>query len=263
MYYITYRVQNDIMAKEETEQWLKIYERQTNSCYRKADINPSDTRFSDKQKRTEKESYYLEKFMSCRQRESESVTSFASRLKDIGKKLLKIECTQLDLVIQFKKGVIRDIYKKICLTETDDFDILVQKAKEAEEYLSNDRKETRYRDREIRIITPPKSNVLKENSPRPNRSPIRNTFDCFKYSKDSKKSYFMVNKQLDQTRKRNRRITISTEEVKKALNELEVELDTKQIDWLSKEVIERDNGQHNSTTRNRHLKRLIKAILKS
>lgn len=226
------------MAKEETEQLLKIYERRL---------------------RTERDSYYLENFMSCRQKECESVMSFASRLKDIGKKFLKTECTQLDLVIQFKKGVIRDIYKMICLTETDDFDILVQKAKEAEEYLSKDRNETRYsesRDREVRYKSPRKSNVLKERSP-------RNTSDCFKYPKDSKKPYIMANKQLEQTRKRNRRITVSTEEVKKALNELEIELDTKQIDWLSKEVIARDNGQHNHTTRNRHLKRLIKAILKS
>ena len=218
-------VQNDIMAKEEIE---------------KADIN----RFSDKQKRTERENYYLEKFMNCRQKEFESVTSFASRLKDLGREFLKTECTQLDLVIQFKKGVIRDIYKKICLTETDDFDILVQNAKQAEEYLSKDRNKTRYsesRDREVRYKGPRKSNVLKE------RSSITNALDCFKYPKDSKKPYIVANR----------------EEIKKALNELEIQLDSKQFDWLSREVIAKDNGQHNGTTRNRHLKRLIKAILKS
>jgi hypothetical protein len=50
-------------------------------------------------------------------------------------------------------------------------------------------------------------------------------------------------------------------EIDIALKELKIKLNTTEYKIIVKEVLARDNNQHNSTTRKRHLRRLISAII--
>lgn len=50
-------------------------------------------------------------------------------------------------------------------------------------------------------------------------------------------------------------------EIDIALKELKIKLNTTEYEIIVKEVLARDNNQHNSTTRKRHLRRLISAII--
>ena len=208
---------------DDVELWFKNFERQANAYFWNEEIklaklpiylkesalstfeNIQEGKRFEEVKNTLLEEFksdknYLDEFVNCKQKTSEKVILFASRLKDLGKKALKGECKEKDLIYRFMKGVHREIYKMVCTFEGENFETLIKRAKTAEQCLESEKesekieisainsykkqeqgRESRQREsiREPRYRETSKSPTRKniyERSP----TPLRDNFNCYK-----------------------------------------------------------------------------------
>lgn len=76
---------------------------------------------------------YEDEYLSIRQGNTESVTSFAYRLKSLARKALKTEPSDEQLINRFKKGLLREIKNILGLLEANSFNNYVELAKKAEQ----------------------------------------------------------------------------------------------------------------------------------
>ena len=123
---------------------------------------------------------YEDEYLSIRQGNTETVTSFAYRLKSLARRALNMEPSDEQLTNRFKKGLLREIKNILGLLEADSFNNYVELAKKAEQ-AAKEKEEVeiqknamsyskRFQERRSRSKSPVENNEFRSRS----KSPVGN-----------------------------------------------------------------------------------------